>query len=191
MARGEAEFGPPIVDKVIFRIKTPVLQLDVFIGVIPILFQTFFNQRDKGRKKGAPNILGQFKVFIPISGAAVIHKNPPHTTRAVAVWNIEIFICPVFEFGIKPLFMGCKVLFEGFVKMRRVFVIFETGVQVRTPAKPPGMGRPEHACVHMDGRTMRILHMGDKRYAACPETGILFHARYAFARGHCVLRLCA
>ena len=74
------------------------------------------------------------------------------------------------------------------MKLRSVLRIFNTGIEIRPTAKPPGMRRPKHTSIHMDGRAMRILHMRHKRNSRCPKSWIIAHAGDPFARGHGLLR---
>ena len=73
------------------------------------------------------------------------------------------------------------------MKLRRILGHLQAGIQVRPPAKPPGMRRPEHPGVHMDRRGMRVLQMGHQGNAAGPEARILRHTRHT-ARRHRFLR---
>ena len=83
--------------------------------------------------------------------------------------------------------MGVAGFLHLGVEMGGILGIFDAGVEVRATAEPPGVGRPEHAGVHVDRRAMRVDHMGDEADSAGPEARVLVHAGNA-ARGHRLLR---
>ena len=80
------------------------------------------------------------------------------------------------------------MLFLLIMKMRCVFCVFDTWIKVGPATEPPSVRRPEHTCVHVHSRGMRVLHMCNKADARRPEPWIIFHPRDTFARGHRILR---
>ena len=71
------------------------------------------------------------------------------------------------------------------VKIRCVFLIFDARVEVRTAPEPPPVRRPEHACIHVHSRDMRVVHMRNQADTRSPKARVIPQAFHIFARRHC------
>ena len=162
-------------------------QLRVALRVSPVHSPPRLDDRQIGRQEGPADILGQGKIGLPVAAVAVIHEDPADAARAPAMGNEEILVCPGLQLGIKRLAMRGQVARLHGVEMLGILGIFDAGVQVGPAAEPPGMRGPEHPRIHVDGGTVRVLHMRHQADPRGPEARIAFHPRHA-ARGHRLLR---
>lgn len=71
-------------------------QLRVFFRLAKGIDAALFCERDKGRQKGATDVLDKGEVFGPVARTVVIQKDTADATGAVAVGDVEIFVCPFF-----------------------------------------------------------------------------------------------
>ena len=162
-------------------------QLRLAVGRCPRRRQPRFDQRHEGRQKGVADSAGKGEIGLPIAGVQIVIEDPANPARPVAVRDEEVFIGPCLEFPVIIRGMGIAGRAQRLVEMRGVLGVFQTGVQIGSAAEPPGVGGPEHPCVQMHRRAMRVDHMGDKADPACPEARIAVHPRHP-ARRHRLLR---
>src|SRR6056297_1863476 len=143
MPGGQPETRAPVIDKVVFRIKPAMDKLHILVRLVPVLHPPLFHQRYESGQKGAPDILRQREIRRPVARIAIIHEDPADTTRPLSVRDIEILVRPFLEMRVNIGAMRVQMRLLGGVKMRRVLVILNAGVEVGPAPEPPGPRRPE------------------------------------------------
>ena len=130
--------------------------------------------------KARPTLLREGEVGLPISAVEIVVEDAADAAHLLAVGQVEIFVAPVLE----ALIVGGLLSFAS--SAHRRVEVFRVFILLRPPphqhrgevaaAAEPAFAGDHHARVHMRGRRVRVLGMGDEGDARGPEARVLIGA---------------
>ncbi len=127
-------------------------------------------------RNARPTSCVKAKAFVPV-GFDVVIEDAADAAHLLAVLEIEILVAPrlVFVVG-RDLGMGVTGALHRGVKRDRVGIVLgAAGIEHRrevSAAAEPGLGGHHEARVHVHGRHVRVVQVGDQRDARRPEPRI-------------------
>jgi len=105
-----------------------------------------------------------------VGGIEVVEENASDSSRFFSVGDVKVLVAPLLE-GTIEYARGVSVagVFEGFVEMYRVLLVYITWSQIASSSEPPSdnlrgvfrIGDLEVTVVRVDGRCVRVSGVDD------------------------------
>jgi len=140
---------------------------ELFFALIfrPRLSHAATDNRGIGFEEMPSDILCKGKICIPVTTIMAVIENPANAARLIAMFQMKIFVAPVFISVVIRHIMCVAGRFHTCVKSNSIRAVLGAvyGLgwgQIPAAAKPI-LGRHDIARVHMDRRDARIYKMGD------------------------------
>ena len=155
-------------------------ELLVALRIAPLLLEIAPDDLRVDAAEGAPDILRKGERGFPAAGRRlgreVVVEDAADAARLLAVRQIKILVAPRLEARVVDDGVRRAGLLHGGMEVARVGIFLraprpENGRQVGAAAEPP-FRRHDETRVHVHGRHVRILQVGNERNARGPEAGV-------------------
>ena len=180
----QAEQRAAVVQEVEFHVAAAADELVVAVRLGPGAAHAAAHDGRVGVQEGKAHVPGEGKVLGGAFAVQVVVEDAAEAARFVAVREVEVAVAPRLEFrvvaGVVPVAGGLEAGVEGGGVLLRGGGFGAHGRDV-TAAAEPAMGGDDHARVHVRGRDVRALRVGDQADAGGPESRVLGRAGHAGA----------
>src|SRR5262249_10135267 len=182
----QSEDSTAVVEQVEFHVAATAYELLVALGGAPRRVEVVAHQLGINAEEGAPDLLREGEIRLPVRAVEIIVKNPADSAHLLTMAQVEVLVAPALVLRVRgDARMGIASPFHRRMKGDRIGIVLpaaplEYGCQIRAAAEP-GLSGHHEPRVHVDGRHVWILRMGDERNAGSPKARIDFGPGNVFA----------